>query len=100
MKNRGYQNRNYLGLHMYSELPIYSEIHLVCCHTLRLLLKKKQTLFVFTFSLLFFFFLLFFLEDAKEEKSVVFIGVMDEDQTVLSEMLTERSYAVEVFGVL
>lgn len=76
-----------------------SEIHTICAHATRLLLKKKQTLLVFAISLLFFFLLLFFLEEAKEEKSVVFIGVLDEDKTALSEVLMERIRACEVFGV-
>lgn len=78
---------------------ILSEIHMICAHALRLLLKKKQTLLIFVLGFLFFFLLLFFLEEAKEEKSVVFIGVLDEDKTELSEKLAERIYHCEVFGV-
>lgn len=78
---------------------ILLEIHTVCTHALRLLLKKKQALLLFALSLLFFFLLLFFLEEAKEEKSVVFIGVLDEDKTASSEMLVERIYHCDVFGV-
>lgn len=76
-----------------------SEIHTIFAHTARLLLKRRQTLLVFVFSLLFFLLLLFFLEEAKEEKSAVFIGVLDEDKTVLSEALMERIHTCEVFGV-
>ncbi|MGN0506741.1 MAG: ABC transporter permease [Lachnospiraceae bacterium] len=75
------------------------EIHIVLLHTMRLLLKKKETLFVFGLGLFFFFALLFTLDEAKEEKSVVFIGIADEDNTELSKKLTERISECEVFSV-
>lgn len=77
----------------------WSELHAIWLHTMRLLLKKKQTLAVFALSLLFFFLLLFFLEEAKEEKSVVFLGVADEDQTALSRELAGKIRDCEAFSV-
>ena len=75
------------------------DIHTIWRHTMRLLLKKKETLLVFAFGLLIFFGLLLTLDEAKEEKSVVFIGIADEDHTALSEKLAERISACEVFSV-
>lgn len=67
--------------------------------SMRLLLKKWETSALFVTGLAFFCFLLFSFEAAKQEKSVVFIGMVDRDQSVLSQKLLSDIVESEIFDV-
>lgn len=75
------------------------ELHTAALHSMRLLLWRKETRVVFCFGLVLMSALLFFLNEAKEEKSVVYIGLSDEDRTEKSAALAERIRKLPVFHV-
>lgn len=77
----------------------WHDFYTTCGHALRLLFRSKETRIIFAVSLLLLFSLLYFVEDAKEEKSVIHIGIADEDQSRLSGALLQRVKENEVFLV-
>lgn len=76
-----------------------SKISLFFGQTLRLLLGSRETVLVVLFSFGIMLLLIGFMEDAKEEKSTIALGIVDEDETGLSGQLVARLKENSLFAV-